>query len=136
MQVLLLSTQASVERSTLPTDGVHTSDPPVTASSGSGVALSAVDGAKDVTRSPASDNKLLAAVKPADIEQAIKSANGFFQQVNRELRFQHSKATNEMVVQIVDQQSGKIIQQFPSEQMLKIAKDLENVSGLLFKGSA
>ena len=136
MQVLSLNTITSVERAPLPTDGVHANGPPTTISTGSEANLSAVTDLKDISRSSTREIKKDAPVKPTDIEEAMKSANGFFQQVNRELRFQHSKATNEMVVQIVDQKNGQVIQQFPSEQMLKIAKDLENVSGLLFKGSA
>ncbi|MBL7002853.1 MAG: flagellar protein FlaG [Gammaproteobacteria bacterium] len=71
-----------------------------------------------------------------DIESAVKGANLFFEQVSRELRFQHSESGNELVVQVVDQKTQEVIRQFPSEEMLQISKDLEKISGLLFKDSA
>lgn len=98
--------------------------------------VSATGNSAGVPPKPAADDKKAADAKQKDIEAAVNSANVFFQQVNRELRFQHSEATDSMVIQIVDQESGKLIHQFPSEQMLNIAKDLEKVAGLLFKGTA
>ena len=72
----------------------------------------------------------------ADIKGAMSNANHFFQQVNRELRFQRSETDGKMVVQVFDQKTGEVIRQFPSEEMLKISKDLEKISGLLFRDSA
>jgi flagellar protein FlaG len=37
------------------------------------------------------------------------------------------------VVKVVDNQSGKVIRQIPAEEMLAIAKHLNQVEGLLFK---
>lgn len=74
--------------------------------------------------------------KPKELQDAVDNANRFFEQVSRELRFQRSETTDTLVVQIVDQKTGEVIRQVPSEEMLKISKELEKISGLLFKGKA
>lgn len=73
---------------------------------------------------------------PADVEGAVKNANHFLEQISRELRFERSETDGKMVVQVKDQKTGEVIRQFPSEEMLKISKDLEKMTGLLFKDSA
>lgn len=70
------------------------------------------------------------------ITAAMNSANHFFEQINRELRFERSDTGGKMVAQVIDQNTGKVLRQFPTEQMLQISKDLEKISGLLFKDSA
>lgn len=71
-----------------------------------------------------------------DIESAVQGANRFFEQVSRELRFERSDVNGSMVVKITDQTTGEVIRQIPSEEMLKISKELETISGLLFQDSA
>lgn len=73
---------------------------------------------------------------PAEIEGAVKGANYFLEQISRELRFERSESDGKMVVQVKDQKTGTVIRQFPSEEMIQISKDLEKMSGLLFKDSA
>ncbi len=72
----------------------------------------------------------------ADIEVAVKNANHFLEQISRELRFERSETDGKIVVQVKDQKTGSVIRQFPSEEMLQIAKDMEKMTGLLFKDSA
>jgi len=71
-----------------------------------------------------------------DVAAAVTGANRFFEQANRELRFERSDVGNSVVVQVMDRKTGEVLRQFPSEQMLQISKDLEKISGLLFKDSA
>ncbi len=85
---------------------------------------------------PQSANNSHQRVNSKEIENIVKGANRFFEQISRELRFQQSESGNEMVVQVVDQNTREVIRQFPSEEMLQISKDLEKISGLLFKDSA
>lgn len=72
----------------------------------------------------------------ADVEGAVKNANHFLEQISRELRFERSETDGQIVVQVKDQKTGTVIRQFPSEEMLQIAKDMEKMTGLLFKDSA
>jgi flagellar protein FlaG len=71
-----------------------------------------------------------------DVEGAVKNANHFLEQISRELRFERSETDGQIVVQVKDQKTGSVIRQFPSEEMLQIAKDIERMTGLLFKDSA
>lgn len=84
----------------------------------------------------ASDDNTKKQPSPADVEGAVKNANHFLEQISRELRFEHSETDGKIVVQVKDQKTGEVIRQFPSEEMLKISKDLEKMTGLLFKDSA
>lgn len=85
-------------------------------------------------KSPTDDSK--PRDTPKDIEGAVIGANRFFEQISRELRFERSETEGKIVVQVRDQKTGDVIRQFPSEEMLQISKDLERISGLLFKDSA
>lgn len=90
----------------------------------------------DVVHKAAPENTKDAQHKAKELDEAVNKANQFFEQVSRELRFQHSKSTEQLVVQIVDPKSGEVIRQLPSEEMLKISKELERITGLLFRGKA
>lgn len=90
----------------------------------------------DIAAKPVSDDGNNAQHTSADIEVAVKTANHFLEQISRELRFERSETGGKIVVQVTDQKTGAVIRQFPSEEMLKLSKDLEKMTGLLFKDSA
>jgi flagellar protein FlaG len=131
MQILLSSTRVSVDHPPLSIDGERLGMQPSSAPATGSTTVATVDATTGVSL----DKKEVHA-KLKDIERAVNNTNDFFQTVNRELRFEHSDFTDNMVVQIIDKKTGQIVHQFPSEKMLKIAKELEMVSGLLFKDSA
>jgi flagellar protein FlaG len=90
---------------------------------------------EDILRKPPTDDSKPRDT-PKDIEGAVIGANRFFEQISRELRFERSETEGKIVVQVRDQKTGEVIRQFPSEEMLQISKDMERISGLLFKDSA
>ena len=53
-----------------------------------------------------------------------------------EMEFAIDKGTGKSVVRILDGSTGKLIQQFPSEQMLEIAQSIGSVHGLLLNQKA
>lgn len=70
------------------------------------------------------------------LDEAIKQANQFFQNDNRSLEFARDKDTNKIVVIIKDVKTDKVIRQIPSELMLKLSEQLEQVKGMLFEDKA
>ncbi len=67
------------------------------------------------------------------VDQAIDKANRFFQEDNRALQFIKDKDSDRIVIMIKDLKTDEVIRQIPSEAMLKLAKQLEQLQGTLFE---
>ncbi|WP_198245383.1 flagellar protein FlaG [methane-oxidizing endosymbiont of Gigantopelta aegis] len=61
------------------------------------------------------------------LKQAVKDVNAVFQETQRNLQFQIDEDTQEMVVKIVDKESGEVIRQIPSEEMLALTKRMQEL---------
>jgi flagellar protein FlaG len=70
------------------------------------------------------------------IKDAIGAANIALQQVTSNLEFSRDAASGKIVVRIVDASTLQVIRQFPSEEMLAIARALDRLQGLLLVGKA
>lgn len=134
MDSLQLNIRGGTEPSPLP-DKQNLPKSPLTVNPNASVLTASVDTADTLNsvdnishKQPVNNTHAIAA--------AMNSANHFFEQINRELRFERSDTGGKMVAQVIDQNTGKVLRQFPTEQMLQISKDLERISGLLFKDSA
>lgn len=62
-------------------------------------------------------------------KKAIDEGNSLLQAVRRNLQFQVDETTQELVVKIVDSDSGDIVRQIPSEEMLAFIKRLQEMEG-------
>ena len=80
-----------------------------------------------------------------EIDRAVKNVFGYVQNVTRELNFTVDEELDKFIVTVLDQDTGEIIRQIPTEEMLELSKTLadvqENVTkdgykGILFQGSA
>jgi len=75
--------------------------------------------------------------KNPDVEQqvdkAIDKANQFFQDDNRALQFIKDKDSDRIVIMIKDLKTDEVIRQIPSEAMLKLSRQLEQLQGILFE---
>jgi flagellar protein FlaG len=71
--------------------------------------------------------------KPSNKElaDAVKSVNDFVNSVNKSLQFSVDDDTGKTVVKVIDTETKQLIKQFPSEEMLAIAKALDRIKGLL-----
>ena len=72
---------------------------------------------------PASDN--------SEIMQAVSRLNDYVQSVRRDLQFRVDESSNRVIVSVVDSESGEIIRQIPSEEVLAVASSLERAQGLI-----
>jgi len=76
--------------------------------------------------------------KPEDgnVDDALSKLKTKFQEDHRNLDFSIDDSTGEVVVKVVDSESGKLIRQMPSEEVLKLAKQLDDMRSLMFKAEA
>ncbi len=66
----------------------------------------------------------------AAVEEAIREANRALEAASTSFRFAHDDATNQIVVSVLDENTGKVIRQVPSPEQLSIAARLRAVAGL------
>lgn len=85
-----------------------------------------------------------AAVKPVDVQQSsaalrsmVDEVNRKLSQSNKKLEFSVDESTKQRVVRLVDMDTGDLIRQFPSEEMLSISQAIDKIQqGLLLKQQA
>jgi flagellar protein FlaG len=65
------------------------------------------------------------------LDKAVKTVNDFVSAVNNAVEFTVDKDTGKTVIKVVDTTTKQVIKQFPSEEMLAIAKALDGIKGLL-----
>lgn len=74
---------------------------------------------------------------PEQLKQLVDSANKRMEKASSQLEFTVDNATNKTVVKVTEAQSGKVIMQFPSEEMLSITRAIDHAQhGVLLKEKA
>ena len=72
-------------------------------------------------------------------ESAISAVEKFktlVQDLQRNLDFSVDESSGQVVVKVMDGESGKLIRQIPSEDLLRLSERLEDMRSLLFKAEA
>lgn len=77
-----------------------------------------------------------AAAKPKDIVSAAERIREHVQSLQRDLNFSVDDSTGQVVVRVVDGDSGKVVRQIPSEDILRLAERLDEMRSLLFEAKA
>jgi flagellar protein FlaG len=80
-------------------------------------------------------------VRKKELNNAVRTVSGYVQNITRELNFSIDEKLGKTVVTVVDQSTGDVIRQIPSEDMLELSRNLTEIrersaKGLLFKGDA
>ena len=70
------------------------------------------------------------------LEEAVKAANDFLKPINDGIQFSLDEDTGKTVVKVIDLATKDVIRQFPSEEMLAIAKAIDQMKGLLVQQKA
>ena len=74
---------------------------------------------------------------PAELEQAVSELNEYVQTLNRSLQFSVDDDSGRTVIKVVDPQSDEVIRQIPPEEILAIARVLQDqVKGALLEERA
>ena len=72
----------------------------------------------------------------AEVDRAMGSANAILQQQARAVEFEYDRTSRTTVIRLVDLESGQVLRQFPSREMLAIAQALERMQGALVSREA
>ena len=73
----------------------------------------------------------------AQLQNAVDNINKTLKQSNRNLEFSVDESTNKQVVRLVDTDTGDLVRQFPSEELLAISRAIDQIQqGLLLKQKA
>jgi flagellar protein FlaG len=74
------------------------------------------------------------------ISEAVHDINKFVQSMQRDLHFSVDEDTERVVIKVLDHETGELVRQIPSEEVLRIARHLEDTleqtQGLIFKEKA
>lgn len=62
----------------------------------------------------------------------IAHLNKMLQDQGRDVSFSYDEQVDQQVVRVVDNQSGALIRQFPSEELMHAYKHMDHMMGLLF----
>lgn len=74
--------------------------------------------------SPVSDS-------PKTVESAVSDLKSIVQKVQRNLDFSVDESSGDVVVKVIDSESGKIVRQIPSEELLRLSERLEDMRSLM-----
>lgn len=84
-------------------------------------------------------NPTQTAKEPVPVEQveaAVSQISDFVQNFQRDLVFTIDKDSERLVVKVVDSETQEVIRQIPSEEMLRIAKNLDAPDSLILREQA
>ena len=75
---------------------------------------------------------------PSDLElrQAIKAANTALKSIASNLEFSRDESTGKYLIRITDTSNNEVIRQFPTVEMISIAKEIDNFKGMLIHQKA
>ncbi len=75
-------------------------------------------------------------LSPEFIEKVVEELKKKLSMLNTQLKIQIDKDTDTIVVKVIDKETKKIIRQIPPEYILKIAKYLDEIAGILLNEKA
>lgn len=75
-------------------------------------------------------------LSPKELSDIVQKANKALAVSQSSLKFQVDPDNGQTVVQVIDQDTQQVIKQIPSVEMLKLAKELEKMQGLLMSQKA
>ncbi len=71
-----------------------------------------------------------------DVNTAVDQLKSFVKEAQRNLDFSVDDSSGQFVVKVMDGDTGLVIRQIPSEELLRLSEQLENMRSLLFKAEA
>ena len=66
------------------------------------------------------------------LDDIAETLNQEMQNRSKDLQFSVDEITNRFLVTVLDQKSGEVVKQIPSDAILKVAHNLEALKGILF----
>ncbi len=72
----------------------------------------------------------------ADMTDLVERFRSQVQSIQRDLNFSVDDSTGDVVVQVIDGDSGKVVRQIPSEEILRLTERLDEMRSLMFEAKA
>lgn len=69
------------------------------------------------------------------VQQSLEEINKVMAGLSISVQFRIDPGYKELIVKVVDQDTGKLIRQIPTEEVVKMSKAMDNLKGLLFAQS-
>ena len=63
---------------------------------------------------------------PAQLQNMVDGANKAMQKINSSLEFSIDDATSKTVIKVTEKESGQVIMQFPTDEMLSITRAIDS----------
>ncbi|MCW5626594.1 MAG: flagellar protein FlaG [Burkholderiales bacterium] len=76
------------------------------------------------------------APSPQDLQKMLAEAQTLLTSRAANLEFSLDDETGKTVVRVVDKETQEVIRQFPSEEMLAVARNLQRIQGFLLEDRA
>lgn len=89
--------------------------------------------AEEVTAAPVREPT---APSPQDLQKMLAEAQTLLTSRAANLEFSLDDETGKTVVRVVDKETQEVIRQFPSEEMLAVARNLQRIQGFLLEDRA
>ena len=70
------------------------------------------------------------------VQQSLQEINKVMAGLSISVQFKIDPDYKELIINVVDQDTGKLIRQIPTEEVVKMSKVMDNLKGLLFAQSA
>lgn len=74
--------------------------------------------------------------KSVDMTDLVERFRSQVQSIQRDLNFSVDDSTGDVVVQVIDGDSGKVVRQIPSEEILRLTERLDEMRSLMFEAKA
>jgi len=73
---------------------------------------------------------------PKEVKNAVEDLNSALKSINVKREFEIEEASNEVIVKIIDSDEKKVIRQIPSEETLRLSKNIKEMVGLLYDSTS
>jgi flagellar protein FlaG len=67
-----------------------------------------------------------------EVAETVEALNSVMQQMQRGISFQVDDQSGRSVIQVIDRDSGNVIKQMPSEDLLKLINHMQEMQNILF----
>lgn len=72
----------------------------------------------------------------AELKKMIEKANENLKINNSDLQFEMNTESSKMIVKVIDRETKEVLRQFPSVEMIELAKAIEKMQGVLVSKTA
>ncbi len=92
-----------------------------------------VDEQKNTTTPAAASNNEVfkTELSPDKLEKVVQQLQDFMGEMNRSLQFKVDEDSGRNVIKVIDKESGDLVKQYPSEEVLGIVAKLAEATGVL-----